>query len=84
MSKIQERGSTHVYKVNKISKEEMDSMVSLCIYEDPPFCNASCPLKLDTRALMKAAAEGYLTVLFGLNDKAVGGALPGESFYYMP
>ena len=58
MSKIQERGSTHVYKVNKISKEEMDSMVSLCIYEDPPFCNASCPLKLDTRALMKAAAEG--------------------------
>ncbi|MBQ2960446.1 MAG: 4Fe-4S dicluster domain-containing protein [Oscillospiraceae bacterium] len=58
MSKIQERGSTHVYKVNKISKEEMDSMVSLCVYEDPPYCNAACPLKLDTRALMKAVAEG--------------------------
>ena len=58
MSKIQERGSTHVYKVNKISKEEMDSMVSLCIYENPPYCNAACPLKLDTRALMQAVADG--------------------------
>lgn len=58
MSKIQERGSTHVYKVNKISKEEMDSMVSLCVYEDPPYCNAACPLKLDTRAFLKAVSEG--------------------------
>ena len=57
MSKIQERGSTHVYKVNKISKEEMDAMVSLCVYENPPYCNAACPLKLDTRAMMKAVAE---------------------------
>jgi len=58
MSKIQERGSTHVYKVNKISKEEMDAMVSTCVYEDPPYCNAACPLKLDTRALMQAVAAG--------------------------
>ena len=35
MSQIQERGSTHVYKVNKISKEEVDSMVSRCVYENP-------------------------------------------------
>ena len=33
---------------------------------------------------MKTAAEGYLKVLFELNDKAVGGALPGEDFYYLP
>ena len=33
---------------------------------------------------MKTAAEGYLTVLFDLNPKAVGGALPGEGFYYQP
>ena len=58
MSKIQERGSTHVYKVNKISKEDMDAMVPLCVYENPPYCNAACPLKLDTRALMAAVAEG--------------------------
>ena len=58
MSQIQERGSTHVYKVNKISKEEIDSMVSRCVFENPPFCSAACPLKLDTRAMLKAAAEG--------------------------
>ncbi len=58
MSQIQERGSTHVYKVNKISKEEIDSMVRRCVYEDPPFCSAACPLKLDAKAMLKAVAEG--------------------------
>ena len=58
MSHIQERGSTHVYKVNKISKAEIDSMVRRCVYENPPFCSAACPLKLDTRAFLKAAADG--------------------------
>ncbi|MBR6354094.1 MAG: 4Fe-4S dicluster domain-containing protein [Oscillospiraceae bacterium] len=58
MSQIQERGSTHVYKVNKISKEEVDSMVRRCVYENPPFCSAACPLKLDAKAMLKAAAEG--------------------------
>ena len=58
MSQIQERGSTHVYKVNKISKEEMDEMTARCVYEQPPFCSAACPLKLDVRAFMKAAADG--------------------------
>ena len=58
MAQIQERGSTHVYKVNKISREEIEGMVSLCVYEQPPFCNAACPLKLDTRAMLEAAAAG--------------------------
>ena len=58
MPQIQERGSTHVYKVNKISKEEMERMVARCVYEEPPFCNAACPLKLDTRAFLKAVAKG--------------------------
>ena len=58
MSQIQERGSTHVYKVNKISKEEIDSMVRRCVYENPPYCSAACPLKLDAKAMLKAAADG--------------------------
>ena len=58
MSQIQERGSTHVYRVNKISKEEMESMVERCVYEHPPFCSAACPLKLDVRAFLDAAAAG--------------------------
>ncbi|MBO5556345.1 MAG: 4Fe-4S dicluster domain-containing protein, partial [Oscillospiraceae bacterium] len=69
MSQIQERESTHVYKVNKISKEEIEGMVSLCVYEQPPFCNAACPLKLDTRAFLKAAAAGEFKKALQLYEK---------------
>ena len=69
MSQIQERGSTHVYKVNKISKEEIDSMAERCVYEQPPFCNAACPLKLDTRAFLKAAAAGDFKKALQLYEK---------------
>ena len=69
MSKIQERGSTHVYKVNRISKEEMDSMVELCVYEQPPFCSAACPMKLDTKAMLKAVAAGDFKKALALYEK---------------
>lgn len=69
MSQIQERGSTHVYKVNKISKEEMDAMTARCVYEQPPFCSAACPLKLDTRAFLQAAAEGDFKKALQLYEK---------------
>ena len=70
MSQIQERGSTHVYKVNKISKEEMESMVTRCVYEEAPFCSAACPLKLDVRAMLKAAAAGDFKKTLLLYEKA--------------
>ena len=70
MAQIQERGSTHVYKVNKISKEEMETMVTRCVYEEAPFCNAACPLKLDTRAMLKAAAAGDFKKALQLYEKA--------------
>ena len=69
MAQIQERGSTHVYKVNKISKEEMENMVTRCVYEEAPFCNAACPLKLDTRAMLKAAAAGDFKKALQLYEK---------------
>ena len=69
MSQIQERGSTHVYKVNKISKEEVDGMVARCVYEDPPFCSAACPLKLDARAFLQAAAAGNFKKALQLYEK---------------
>ena len=69
MSQIQERGSTHVYKVNKISKEEMESMVARCVYEHPPFCSAACPLKLDARAFLEAAAAGNFKKALQLYEK---------------
>ena len=69
MSQIRERGSTHVYKVNKISKEEMDAMTARCVYEQPPFCAAACPLKLDSRAFLKAAAAGDFKKALQLYEK---------------
>lgn len=33
---------------------------------------------------MQTAMQGYLTVLFDQNPKAVGGALPMEDFYFVP
>ncbi len=45
-----------------------------------PACNIVCLTGED----MKQAAQGYLTVLFELNPKAVGGALPADDFYYLP
>ena len=60
MSVIQERGSTHVYKVNRISKDEIENMVSLCVYDQPAFCSAACPLKLDAKTMLAAAADGIL------------------------
>ena len=69
MPQIQERGSTHVYKVNKISREEIEGMVSLCVYEQPPFCNAACPLKLDARAFLEAAAAGNFKKALQLYEK---------------
>lgn len=55
---IPERGSTHVYKVNKISQDEIHTMVEQCVYEQPPFCNAACPLKLDAKTMLKAVSAG--------------------------
>ena len=70
MAQIQERGSTHVYKVNKISKEEIEGMVSLCVYEQPPFCSAACPLKLDTRAFLAAAAAASMARVSSFSGQA--------------
>ena len=69
MSQIKERGSTHVYKVNKISKEEIDAMAERCVHDEPPFCSAACPLKLDVRALMKAASDGDFKKALQLYEK---------------
>ena len=69
MAQIQERGSTHVYRVNKIPREEIEGMVSLCVYEQPPFCKAACPLKLDARVFLKAAAAGNFKKALQLYEK---------------
>ena len=45
-----------------------------------PQCNIVCYTGDD----MKKAVSAYLQILFDANPKAVGGAMPGEDFYYIP
>ena len=70
MAKIKERGSTHIYKVKKIPPEEINGMTSLCIHEEPPYCNAACPIKLDVRGMMTAAGEGNFKKALQIYEKA--------------
>ena len=44
-----------------------------------PYCNITCI----TGEEMKTALSGYLKVLFDQDPKSVGGALPGDDFYYL-
>ena len=45
-----------------------------------PACNITCM----QGAEVQQALSGYLEVLFEQNPESVGGALPGEDFYYIP
>ena len=42
----------------------------------------SCGLTFVTGAEMKSALSGYLQVMFNADPKSVGGAMPGDDFYY--
>lgn len=42
----------------------------------------SCGLTFVTGAEMKSALSGYLQVMFDADPKSVGGAIPGDDFYY--
>lgn len=44
-----------------------------------PYCNIVCI----TGEEMKTSVEGYFQVLYDQNPQSVGGALPGDDFYYI-
>lgn len=71
MAKIPERGSTHIYKVNRISPDEIASMTNLCVSEQPPYCNAACPLKVDVRSIMDAVSKGDFKKALFIYEKVV-------------
>ena len=67
---IEERSSTHVYKQKRmLSKEALAAVESLCVHEQPAYCVAACPLKLDAKALMAAVARGDWTGARGIYEK---------------
>ena len=67
---IQERRSTHVYRQKQLfSKEELEARESLCVHEQSAYCNAACPLKLDTKAMVAAVAAGDFSKALQLYEK---------------
>ena len=67
---IEERQSTHVYRQKQLfTKEELEARESLCVHEQPPYCNAACPLKLDTKAMVAALAAGDFNKALQLYEK---------------
>ena len=67
---IEERQSTHVYRQKQLfSKEELEARESLCVHEQPAYCNAACPLKLDTKAMVAAIASGDFSKALQLYEK---------------
>ena len=67
---IEERQSTHVYRQKRLfTKEELEARESLCVHEQPAYCNAACPLKLDTKAMMAAISSGDFNKAMALYEK---------------
>lgn len=61
MKEFEER-STRVYRQKQMfSKQELEQRESVCIRDEPAFCAAACPLKLDARAFVKSMKEGDFT-----------------------
>lgn len=53
-----ERSTRKYLQKQLFSKEELSNIESRCSYEDPAFCAAACPMKLDARAFVKSVKEG--------------------------
>lgn len=67
---IKERQSTHVYRQKQLfSKEELEARESLCVHEQPAYCNAACPMKLDTKAMVAAIASGDFSKALQVYEK---------------
>lgn len=68
--KIEERASTHVYRQKQmLSKQELEQIESLCVHEQPAYCVAACPLKLDTKGMIEAVAAGNFDKALLLYEK---------------
>ena len=68
--KIEERASTHVYRQKQmLSKQELEQIENLCVHEQPAYCVAACPLKLDTKAMIAHVANGSFDKALLLYEK---------------
>ncbi len=58
-----------MYHVKRMSKEDMDHMIGLCVHEQPAYCVAACPFKVDTKAMLAFAAKGDFKKALALYEK---------------
>lgn len=80
----------HAFSVNAVNKdvdtaaglaEEAGIIPKAAIAKKAiPSCSISCIPGIDMKNMLSA----YLQILYDFDKSAVGGALPGEDFYYMP
>ena len=52
------------------TKEELAAREALCVHEQPAFCAAACPLRLDARELLGCAAKGDLATARAMLERA--------------
>lgn len=51
--------STRTYRQKQLfSKEELTARESLCVHEQPPFCSAVCPLRMDVKEFLADISRG--------------------------
>ena len=63
--------STREYRTKMLyTKEELAARESLCVHEQPAFCSAACPLRIDARELTRLAAEGDFTAARAMLERA--------------
>ena len=41
-----------------MDQQALRELEACCVQEEPPFCSAACPLRVDVRAFMAALAKG--------------------------
>lgn len=58
---FKERNTRDYHQKQLFSKEELEARESLCVHEQPPFCSAACPMKLDVREFMAKMAAWKFT-----------------------
>ncbi len=81
-----EEASHGVKQVNEDPAAAAELIVNMGIVAKAPIAQKAvplCNLVCVTGAEMKTMLSGYLETLYNQNDKAVGGAMPADAFYYV-
>ncbi|WMJ84009.1 pyridine nucleotide-disulfide oxidoreductase/dicluster-binding protein [Oscillospiraceae bacterium LTW-04] len=65
-----EERSTRIYRQQQmLSKEALTEIENLCIHEQPAYCVAACPFKLDAKQMVRAVAGGDFAKALALYEK---------------